>query len=207
MVESRNLSSYNQALTGALSLPTQRGKHPVLQPHGSEQDRDLFFQLLHCPSFWLVPYSDRLFRTILEISGKECSLLGTTELLPVSICFLWLAVMGQRKLRCFHPLDRESSCCQRPRAQDRLWHRDSMSWQDCPESGPPPASTAGVRADLSFQDCEQRGASRAHASPRWLVQKGKERQSLWKSTPGGWLQESPLSWGRALKGPRGNTPG
>lgn len=87
------------------------------------------------------------------------------ELLPVSFCFLWLAVMGQRKLRCFHPLDRESSRRQRPGRKIVSGIGTGCPGKTALSQGLPLASTAGVRADLSFQDCEQRGASRAHASP------------------------------------------
>lgn len=64
------------------------------------------------------------------------------------------------------------------------WHRDRMSWQDCPESGPPPGFHRGLEL-TSVSKTEQWGTSRVHASPRWLVQEGKERSSLWTSTPGG----------------------
>lgn len=74
---------------------------------------------------------------------------------------------------------------QKSQGQGRHWHRDRMSWQDCPESGPPHQLPQGVRAYLSFQDCEQWGTSRAPCLPQVLVQEGQDRPRLWKSTPGG----------------------
>lgn len=115
------------------------------------------------------------------------SLLDTKEPLPACLYFLWLVGMVQGNLRLVSIPWTERAAAEDP-GQGHCLHRDRLSWQACPKSGPSPGFyralelSSGMPTSVSKTVSSGEMGTRASPNPRWLVQEGKERTSSWQFT-------------------------